>query len=87
MTEMSSVTEYEVHGQPGLQLVQGTLAASADTWVGCRFDTITAINATKKSGGSTTVEATWAYSATYKYNTITFTCDAGDVVNVAIWGY
>ena len=87
MTEMSSVTEYEVHGQPGLQIIQGTLAASGDTWVGCKFGTILTINASKKTGGSTPLEATWAVDSTYKYNTITFTCDAADVVNLQIWGY
>ena len=84
---MGTITEYEVHGQPGLQLVQGTVATTGDTWIGCKFDTIKTISCTKKSGGSTTLEATWAYDATYKYNTITFTCDSGDVVNLAIWGY
>lgn len=80
MTALSSTVEFEVHGHPGLQLVQGTAAASGDTYVS-KFGTIVNVQATKKTGGSTTVETTWSGS------TITLTCDAADVICLAIWGY
>lgn len=78
MTALASVTETEITGIPGFQLVSGTVTTDGDTYqsrfrlvTNCLIHDRTTVGVAKVaiSGGE-----------------ITVTCTAGDIVDLAIYG-
>ena len=78
MAALASVTETEVTGLPGVQIVKGTATATGDTYTS-RFRLVTNafVNDQTTKGGA---------SVTYATGVVIVNCTNGDVVDLMIFG-